>query len=68
MTDNINKTKAVGKAMVNTLGFLSLLVGSTIVLGITLKILGGIFVFSTKPLSHARSGEDDTNESLKERR
>ena len=46
--------------MVNTLGFLSLLFGSVIVLGVVLKILGSIFIFSTKPLLQPRLGEDDT--------
>ncbi len=68
MSDSKNKAKAVGKVMVNTLGFLSLLVGSTIILGVTLKILGGIFVFSTKALSGAKRSEGDTNNGPSEKR
>ena len=66
MSDNTSKIKVVGKATLNTLGFLSLMFGSIIVLGIALRLLSGIFVFSTKPLFYPKRGEDDTNQSLEE--
>ena len=48
MPTNAKETKGVGKALINALGFLSLLFGLLILLGIVFATIGGIFIFITK--------------------
>ena len=45
MRTNAKETKGVGKALINTLGFFSLLSGLLILLGIVFVTIGSIFIF-----------------------
>jgi len=48
MRTNAKETKGVGKALINVLGFFSLLFGLLILLGIVFAAIGGIFIFISK--------------------
>ncbi|MGA2318685.1 MAG: hypothetical protein ABSG71_20250 [Thermodesulfobacteriota bacterium] len=65
MRTNAKETKGVGKALINALGFFSLLFGLLILLGIVFETIGSIFIFiSTSKLfqfKRVKRDEDKPN-------
>lgn len=61
---NTKESKGVGKALINALGFLSLLFGSLILLGIIFQAIGSIFFLffpKTKSFQFKRVKMDEDN-------
>ena len=67
MRTNAKETKGVGKALINVLGFLSLLFGLLILLGIVFQTIGSIFTFisTNKLFQFKRVKRDEDNSSSK---
>jgi hypothetical protein len=67
MRTNAKETKGVGKALINALGFFSLLFGLLILLGIVFKTIGSIFIFisTNKLFQFKRVKRDEDNSRSK---
>jgi hypothetical protein len=67
MRTNAKETKGVGKALINALGFFSLLFGLLILLGIVFERIGSIFIFisTNKLFQFKRVKRDEDNSRSK---